>query len=306
MDLQTLRSRIAEQVGISTSISGQNTRYNSWINETYKKLASEANWPWLLKRDVIQTVTDITTGTVSISAGDTALTFSSGPAASVANDYRIRFSDTDDWYDISAHTAGATSATLADAYLGDSAISAGTYTLRKYFYSLPSDVDRIVFMVQARNNQKLDYRDYRDLKSIIPDSESTGKPRIFSINQLDSSNNWQATFHPFPDAKMNIDMWYYRTITELSADSDTPIFPAKWHQVLVHGALAFFGWSQRNDTRRNESMANYTRMVEDMQRSMVPSTDRLTVITPWDRRLQGGNGRFLAPQFPSEFGVITL
>ena len=301
MDLQTIRARVAEQIGVSETLSGQTTRYNSWINETYKRVASSANWPWLLKHDVIQTVADITTGTVSINSDDTALTFSSAPTVSVANDYQIQFEDSNDWYDISSHTASSVSATLADSYTASSNLSAGTYILRKVFYSLPSDMDRILSVRQARSDTKLAYADAREFDIVLPDPTSTGNPTTYLLPGLDSSNNWRMTLFPIPDAKMNIHVRYYKAVTDLSAATDEPIFPDKWHEILVWGALATFGFSYRDDTRQKESAAIYVSLLGDMKRSMKPTTDQIVVIQPWDRRAIGGIVR--TPLFPPEYGV---
>jgi hypothetical protein len=303
MDLQTIRNRISEQVGISASLTNATTRYNSWINETYKRVASEANWPWLLKHDIIQTVAEISTGTVAINSGATALTFSSAPAASVANDYRIQIETNDDWYDITAHTAGATDATLSDAFTGASNVTAATYLLRKVFYSLPSDLDRILTFRQARSDTKLTYVDIREFDRVLPDPTSTGDPFTYSFAGLDSSNNWRAVFYPTPDEIMNLDLRYYQLITDLSADTDTPIFPNKWHQILVYGALAFFGWDYRDDNRRTNALANYNKILDEMKRSILPTADNLVVISPWDLRISANNLGVRPPMFPPDFGV---
>lgn len=301
MDLQTIRARVAEQIGVSDSLSGQTTRYNSWINETYKRVAGAANWPWLLKYDIVQASADITTGTVSINSADTALTFSSAPSVSVANDWRIQFADSDDWYDITSHTASSTSATLSDGYTASSNLSAGTYTLRRFFYSLASDMDRILSIKQARSDVKLAYVDSREFDIVLADPTSTGNPTTYTLPGLDSSNNWRISFFPFPDAKMNIDVRYYKAVTELSANTDEPIFPDKWHEILIWGALATFGFSYRDDTRQKEAIAVYSSILGDMKRNLKPTTDQIVVIQPWDRRAIGGIIR--TPLLPPEYGV---
>jgi hypothetical protein len=302
MDLLTIRSRIAELVGFNQSISNQTTRYNSWINETYKRVASSANWPWLLTHDIVQTSADITTGTVSVNSADTALTFSSGPSVSVANDWMIQFADSDDWYDITAHTAGSTSATMSDGYTGSSNLTAGTYKLRRVFYSLPSNLDRVLSVRQARSDRKLDYVDIREFDGVLPDPTATGDPWIYTMFGMDSSNNWRISFYSTPDSKMNIQVRYYKLITELSSDTDTPIFPSKWHEILIWGALAFYGYTWRDDSRRNESMQNYANLLDDMKRSLKPTTDAVTIIKPWDTRVGRNRANLIPPQFPPDFG----
>lgn len=305
MQLSTIRTRISELVRLSESVGDFASTIDSWINETYRRVSNEANWPWLLKHDILQTTTDITTGTASVAAADTALTFSSGPTPSIANDYRIQLTgQSDDWYDISAHTAGATSATLADAFLGTSNYSAGAYILRKYWYSLPSDLDVIVSLTEATQNTPIHYIDHRTLKQIFPDPETTNTaPRFFTLEGLDSSNLWRIRFYPVPSSKINVDLWYYLKITELSADTDSPIFPAKWHEILIWGALAFYGYMYRDDVDRQRiARENYEDLLNKMRRNLLPTSDQLIQLHPWDARSVRGAPGLHPLLLPSNYG----
>jgi len=305
MDFSTIRSQVSQLINLDESANDLTTIYNRWINETYKRLAADANWPWLIKHDIVQTVTEISTGTVAITSGDTALTFSSGPTPSVttANGYRIQLEGADDWYDISAHTAGATSATLADNFLRDT-LTTGTYVLRKWFYSLPSDIDRIIVVTEANDNTPLEYLDHRELKKTFPDIETDGTPNTYTIEGLDSSNNWRTRFFPTPDTTINIDFWYYQTITELSADGDTPIFPSKWHEILIWGVLSWYGFLFRDDpVRQGLATSNYNKLLKSMKASLIPTTDEITQISPFDtRRPLGGRKRLATPVLPGDYG----
>ena len=270
----------------------------SWTNQIYQYVSGLFNWPWLVKNTILQTVADITTGTVSVNAGSTALTFSSAPSSSVANDYMIQFSTSDDWYYISSHTAGSTSATLSVAYTGSSNLSAGTYTLRKVFYSLASDLDRIMDIHQDITDNKINFVDIRTFDRIIPDPTATGTPVYYSLIGLDSSKNWRISFYPTPDAIANMQIRYYQRITELSSDSDEPLIPAKWHSVLVWGALAFHGHPFIDDTRTADAKNRFDRMIDDMVRHSNHVPDQMIVLQPWDTRTGMDTGPL---RFPPEF-----
>ncbi len=305
MDFLTIRNQIGSIINLDESANNLTTLYNRWINETYKRVAASANWPWLLNLDVVQTVTDIETGTVAITKGDTALTFSSGPTPSVVNDYRIQISGSDNWYDITAHTAAATAATIADNFLGDT-VTVAPYTLRKFWYSLPSNIDRIVVVTEATENTPFTYIDHRELKKTFPDVEITGVPYLYTIEGRDTSDNWRTRFFPVPSTAINVDFWYYKEIAELSANTDTPIFPTKWHEILIWGVLAWYGFLFRDDpTRRNIAMSNYNAMLDIMKKSILPTTDEINQIQPWDASFNRGlRGRgALAPlTLPGNFG----
>lgn len=303
MDLSTIRSQVGSIVNLDESANDLTTIYNRWINETYKRVASSANWPWLLTHDIVQTVTDITTGTVAITNGTTALEFSSAPTPSVATDFRIQISGSNNWYDIDSHTAGATSATLSDNFLGDT-VAAATYIVRRFWYSLSSTVDRIVTVTEATENTPLEYIDPRELKKLFPNVETDGIPFRYTIEGRDSSDNWRTRFYPTPDKAINVDFWFYKEITELSANTDKPIFPTKWHEILLWGVLAWYGFLFRDDApRRNMAMSNYRDMLDIMKKSLLPTTDEIDQIQPWDTvRLRGRLS--LSPlTLPGNFGV---
>lgn len=270
----------------------------SWANAAYQHVSGLFNWPWLIKTGTFQTVADIATGTASINAGSAALTFSSPPTGSVANDYWIQFSTTSDWYPISAHTASSPSATLSVPYVGTSNYTAGTYNLRKIFYSMPSDLDRIDELRQAITKQKIEFIDIRSFHRIIADPTAIYTPVYYSLIGLDSSKNWRIGLFPTPNAVINIQMLYYQKITELSSDTDTPLIPDKWHNVLVWGALALYGHDFIDDYRVKTAMERYEAGVNEMTAHYNPVPDQRTVIQPWDTRTRLG---ILPIRFPSNF-----
>ena len=282
MTFLNLQTRIAEQLGLDLNDSDTATKIKAWINEVYKHICGLENWPWLIKHDTLQTAADITTGTVSVNAGSTALTFSSGPTPSVANDWMIQFADSDDWYDISAHTAGETTATLADAYNADDNLSGGTYTLRRVYYSLPDDCDGVLNIRQFRSPVAIEPVSMIDKMVHLPDPTATGRPYLFHVEGLDSSNNWRLVFYPTPDDKMNLHVTYLREITELSANDDEPIVPERWHNAIVFGALGLYGGSYIDDERIKEWRSAYGDIVEDMLKKVSPVPSRIPTKRPFD------------------------
>lgn len=269
----------------------------AWVNGAYQHISGLFNWPWLVKTGTIQTVADITTGTVAVAAGGQALTFSSGPAVSVANDYWIQFTTTADWYPISAHTAASTSATIAIPYVGTSAYSS-TYTLRKILYSLPSDLDRIDEIRQAITKQKLEYIDLRSFHRYMADPSASSTPDYYSLVGLDSSQYWRIGLYPTPNAVINLQLLYYQKITELSSSTDTPLIPAKWHSTLVWAALALYGHDFIDDTRVKTAMDRYQQGVSEMKAHYNAVPDQRVVIQPWDARPPVG---ILPVRFPPDF-----
>lgn len=295
MDYTTLQTRVAQEAGMD--LTQDSSIVGAWVNGAYQHISGVFNWPWLIKTGTIQTVADITTGTVAVSAGGQALTFSSGPAVSVANDYWIQFTTSADWYPISAHTAASTSATISIPYVGTSAYSS-TYILRKIFYSLPSDLDRVDEIRQAITKQKLEYIDYRTFHRYIADPTASYTPIYYSMIGLDASQYWRIGLYPTPNAVINLQLLYYQKITELSATSDTPLIPAKWHNVVVWGALALYGHDFIDDTRVQTATRRFSNGMEEMLAHYNAAPDQRTVIQPWDTRTKLG---ILPIRFPSDF-----
>src|SRR5688572_17781896 len=101
-----------EEIGETSS----NTKvYNSLkrnINAIYlDEVVPEKNWDWLKKRVEVQTETYFSTGTVSVTANDQAITLTESPAKS----YRGYFFGVDghnEVYRIASHSANSSSITL--------------------------------------------------------------------------------------------------------------------------------------------------------------------------------------------------
>lgn len=293
MDFSVLKTRVAQETGLDTTNDA--TILGAWVNAAYKQVCGIENWPWLLKLATIQTVADITTGTVSINAASASLTFSSAPAASVANQYMIQFRTvSDDWYLISAHTAGQTSATLSVPFNGSTNISGVAYTLRKVFYSLASDTMRIVDARQARTKNKLGAVDIRTFDRYLPDPTATGDPLYYYLAGVDTSKYWQVGLYPIPSAAENVQIRYLSMPVDMTG-TDTPNLPEQFHDLLIYGALYMFGHAYIDDTRIQSAKARYDQAISDMRENYNPIPDQLTVIQPWDSRPRRLVGRLNWP-----------
>jgi len=282
MDFSDIIARVAEMLGLPDNDSNFSTKIKAWINESYKSISSMDLWPWLVKNDVVQTSVEIVAGTVDVTNASTAITFSSGPAVSVATDWRIQFSGDDNWYDITSHTAGATAAVLADNFLGTTDTVA-TYTLRKVYYSLPSDVDHIMSVRQSVNNIKLKAIDTRFFDMHFPDPTSVAGPKAYLIIGQDSSQNYRMVLHPTPSDEINVDIRYYQKVSDLSADADEPLIPSQFRPVLIFDVLSKYGYMFLDDTRINQAAGIRNSFLRDMKAAANPSPDNVTKKLPWDK-----------------------
>jgi hypothetical protein len=301
MDFSDIKDRVAQETGLDLDVDGD--LVTAWVNAAYKKICGLFNWPWLLTIATIQTQADITTGTVTIAAGSAALTFSSAPTQSVANQYMIQFTDvSDDWYIISAHQAGSTSATLSVPFNGTANLSGATYLLRKVFYTLPANLDRIIDARQARTDTKLGAIDIRAFDRYLPDPTATGDPLFYSMCGLDENQSWQITLYPIPSTTENVQIRYLYMPEDMEDDTDTPILPQKFHDAIVYGALYLYGHDFIDDTRVINAKSRYMEAIKDMKDNYSPIPDQFTILQPWDTRPRRIVGRLpYPPNFPEYF-----
>jgi hypothetical protein len=106
-------------------------------------------------------------------------------------------------------------------------------------YELPSDVDKVLMVNIAYDGTNwLRAKPLDNINQISVHSSGTAgfsqaEPYFYLLGDY-------IGFAPIPDAvgTNNIKMWYVYTPTELSADSDVPAIPSKYHHILKYGAFA--------------------------------------------------------------------
>ena len=240
----TLQQELASRARLDLDQADQLTLAKRWLNQSQQEIQSRWDWPWALDRAIVQTVADVTTGTVSVSSGGTTVTGSSTAFAASHIGRYIQFQGSNDWYKIT-DVAGTTELTIESGYTQTSALSAGTYIIRKVFYSLGSSVEKVMTMRQMVTPAKITIINYRDMDQKRPHAPETSNPLYAVMYGYDSSNNWQFTLEPTPSAVMNLEIRFKKKATDLSADADVPTIPEKWHStVLLDGALyRAYEWS---------------------------------------------------------------
>lgn len=77
---------------------------------------------------------------------------------------------------------------------------------------------------------------YRQLYQYGSMRAARSKPVVFTVDP--QKNLW---FGIVPDAAYTVDYEFYRTPQALSADSDTPLMPARFHSLVAYRALRAYG-----------------------------------------------------------------
>lgn len=292
-----LQQELAAQVGLDQTVAQQATLLKRWLNNAQQTILRSFEWPFLRSPTplVIQTVPDYSTGTVATTAGSTSITFSTAPTdvngsnVSVSGRF-IQTSSSSDWYRITAHTSGQTTATLEIAAINTAA--AATFTVRKMYYGTSTNVDRIIQIWQDILPYQLLETTPEYFQSFNPGYLSTGTPRLYCMAGIDSSagaGTPQFRLWPNPDATINLRIDYLTVATDMSADGDISVIPAKWHTtVLLEGAKAQ-AFSFMDDSRYANSVTLFNSMITEMKNEYENSLHRHRVMTAADNQPVGGN-----------------
>lgn len=247
-------------------------------------------FPWTERRAVLRTHDDYSTGTVSVSVGSTALTGSSTLWATT-NSYgennarttgKLLIAGGTDIHRITTVTDD-TNIVLTDRYVASSAASAATYIYFEDEYALASDFLRPIdaqFFSQAWNIQIISRLEFRRR---FPRPNVSGRPQVACMLDMATSSSTtpirRVQLYPYPSDTYLIPYTYVtsnlaRTSAgveqaALSSDTDEPIMPLRYRHIIVLRALAMWFKNRRDDTRSQETMAEYTdamlRMVADVE-----------------------------------------
>lgn len=299
MNFTTMQQEVGAQCGLDYTDTQQGPLIKRWINTAQKHIFSQAPWEFLRASTplVVQTVTDITTGTVATISGSASGTFSSAPAVSVQGRY-IQTSSSLDWYNVTSHTAGQTAFTVEAPFI--TTASAATFTVRKFYYSTSALVDRILQINTSVSPFHLKERTKEFFDSRYIYQTQVGLPLVYMTAGLDSSNIWQFKLWPSPSAVQNLYIDYLQVGVDLSADTDISIIPEKWHRTAIVEGACWQGYKFLDDSRaEGKSLEDFmASVIEKMKDEMLPSTNLQRVLVSVDEN-SFINEFPLPPTYPS-------
>lgn len=279
-----LRNFLAEEVGDSNPSSTEQIRLLKLLNSAHLEIVGGGGilnvdnkgrpsprpvlFSWALEAEPLTVTTSdpITTGTLLVTQGSTAITFSSAPADSVAGWY-LQVDGTSTVYRISAHTAASTSATLDSSYV-DTTAAAATFVVFKLDYSF-GDVSNLIFLPSEY------IRGHKDVKSIsmVPAAELRNKypisersmqePTVAGIKSF-TDGILEVQFNAYPEDPSRFELFYVATPAELTTGGVNPILPADDRKILVHLA-AYYQLLYRDDAKSKEHLNIARFMFKAMQ-----------------------------------------
>lgn len=266
--------------GVAT-LTGHAGIIKDMVNEVYHEVEWLKKWWWLEARDVITIFGRYNTGTATVSG--TTVTLATGVTTTLATGDIFQFVGDTEYYEIDSITNSA-DFELKTSYIGT---APGTsYRVVRWAYDLPSDYSRMKWVEFAHRGDRLrpqPWMRFQERRSGRSNYVQVADPEIYS------SFERKLYIDPAPLTADPLYIQYIKNITELSADNSTPLFPEKYHYVLVYGVLTKYYQDIVDDPEKANSAAQQyqailARMVAE-QDSHDPGDFRLKVDN-YDWRVQ--------------------
>lgn len=137
-------------------------------------------------------------------------------------------------------------------------------------YELPEDFERAIMVTLTLAGVVYRPRPLDTINNIavyggadVNNGYDLADPRYYIIGQ-------NIGFLPVPteQGQENIKLWYVYTPAELSADSDEPAFPAKYHHIIKYGAYANYLDQDDEHVAAENMRRRFDRLIERMQENM--------------------------------------
>ena len=295
MTFLQMQQELQDRLGVfDQTVSTDATKLKRWINMGIQYICGKRLWPFMLAEEIIQTVIDYTTGTCTVAAAGTTVTFSGTITASKTGQY-IQFASSNDWYKITAHTAGTATATISPA-----AIAANTtalYTIRKLLYTTTTPLFQILDMKQLVTPVRIVSQSPRGTDFFLPLYYSAGMPYYYTMSSPSTAGTPQFSFMLSPNSVLNIMIRGIQNLTDLSSDSDVSVIPTNWQDSIINIA-AYYGFQSLDDTRADNELKIGEMRISDMSRVLTQDLGRHRVMQPVDGEWNSG----LKWALPSNFG----
>lgn len=136
---------------------------------------------------------------------------------------------------------------------------------------------------------EVSYRDPETVKAALHADRDNGTPVWWTYYDD------QLWLYPRPDLAYTVTVQYILDPPDLSADGDTPIIPAAYHDLLVWGAISDIAFRERDYTGQAVADQKYARLLREMEGSYhlrQRQTRSQILRSPfWDTVEQGGYSR---------------
>lgn len=123
------------------------------------------------------------------------------------------------------------------------------------------------YLTSVADEQPLDVIPWDEFKGAYQiGTISTGRPSIAAIKPDKSLIFW-----PTSDAAYTIRGEYYKRAQSMTANADEPLFPARFHLILVWRALMLYGAQESAPEVYAHGLNEYRRMMNALSRDQLPA-----------------------------------
>lgn len=128
------------------------------------------------------------------------------------------------------------------------------------FYNAAVGTNREQWMIFVQ------WEDFRDLYLIGANRGVQGPPRFFAIQP-----NKSIIFWPIPDDIYTIDGEYFIYEQPLVNDSDVPLFPQQFHDVIMFRALMWYAAYEEDGALASYAKTEYMRLLSELECDQLPA-----------------------------------
>lgn len=234
-----LRSSLAALLNIGATDGNNATLLGDYLNWAGRRIWNRYAWPDRQASGTVTTVAPYNTGTVEVTNGSTAITFTGSTLTSGMAGRKFTVALGGPWYRLSSVNTGAGTAVLDRAY-NETTDSASSFYIYQDEYDLVASVmgtveDVRIHSSAARGSLRTASLRLLDDAQFLP--TQIGVTTSYAPTVRTTAGRCRIKVWPIPDATYWIEYRYLSNWTDLSSDSDVPVIPQNLEELLIKVAL---------------------------------------------------------------------
>lgn len=154
-------------------------------------------------------------------------------------------------------------------------------------YELPAYVGLEYDVVETGYGQQLGRGTRQDLRRLDPTQEAGGSPTGYTILGMGDLGGLVIELDRTPSGQSTMELPYYAKPIPMVEDTDIPIIPPEYNEILVFGALRRGAMQQSLQQLYQEASGEWSRMLADMKRAnfrSIKSMPRMRTATELGRQ----------------------
>lgn len=241
--VQEASQRLGEDAALPTTVQGATgitANLASYVNVIYHQIEVSKKWWWLEKSARIRLFADYTTGTVTATAGSAVITGASTAWTTIQAGDLFQFSSDRDYFEVKSQDS-ATQLTLTST--ATEAKTASKYTIIRPAYVLPGDYVRmktVYYPELGRRVFPLDWQEFQSTRAQWFGTFRIADPRYYTVFGKDDTGKRLLWPYPYADDAKDLEITYIQEVAELANDTDEPLIPTRYQEVLVRGIMALY------------------------------------------------------------------